>query len=191
MGRPRDRSGAAGAGVTAADGAGPKASPAPGRIAGFLPARGSFTWYCVLAWHAALIPTILILLAAHALFASAGADVETLQKPAREIAQRSVWITLIVAPLVETAVLALLVSALARFIANPNVVAAICALAWGGLHATFYPLWFFGVVWSFFVFSRGYLAWRPVSYKHAFGAAAVPHALVNSSALLLQFFSKS
>jgi hypothetical protein len=163
----------------------------PGRVAGFLPARGSFAFYCVVAWHVALIPTILILLAAHALFASAGADVDALQKPAREIGQRSVWITLVAAPLVETCVLAVLVTALARFIRGPNVVAAISALAWGGLHATFHPMWFFGVVWSFFVFSRGYLAWRPVSYKHAFGAAAVPHALVNSSALLMQFLSKS
>jgi hypothetical protein len=163
----------------------------PERVAGFLPARGSFAFYCVVAWHVALIPTILILLAAHAVFSAAGADVDALQKPAREIAQRSVWITLLVAPLVETAVLALLVTGLARFIRNPNVVAAISALAWGGLHATFYPMWFFGVVWSFFVFSRGYLAWRPVSYKHAFGAAAVPHALVNASAMLMQFFSKS
>ena len=49
--------------------------------------------------------------------------------------------------------------------------------------------WFFGTVWSFYVFSLGYLAWRPVSYKHALGAAAVPHALVNASALLMQFFA--
>jgi hypothetical protein len=163
----------------------------PGRVAGFLPARGSFVWYCILAWHVALIPTILILLAVHALFASAGVDVESLQKPAREIAQRSVWITLVAAPVVETVVLSLLITGLARFIRNVNLVAAMSALVWGALHAMFYPIWFFGVVWSFFVFSRGYLAWRPVSYKHAFGAAAVPHALVNSSALLLQFFSKS
>jgi hypothetical protein len=52
-------------------------------------------------------------------------------------------------------------------------------------------MWFFGTAWSFYVFSRGYLAWQPVSYKHALGAAAVPHALVNSSALLMQFFAKS
>jgi hypothetical protein len=161
------------------------------RVAGFLPRRGSFVWYCVIAWHVALIPTFLLLLAAHAFFSATGADVEALQKPAREIARRSVWITLVVAPLVETVILAAVVTVLARFIRNANIVAAISALAWAGLHAAFYPLWFFGVVWSFFVFSRGYLAWQPVSYKHAFGAAAVPHALVNSSALLLQFFAKS
>jgi hypothetical protein len=163
----------------------------PERVAGFLPARGSFAFYCVVAWHVALVPTILILLAAHAILSSAGADVDALQKPAREIEQRSVWITLVVAPLVETCVLALVVTGLARIFRNPNVVAAISALAWGGLHAAFHPMWFFGVVWSFFVFSRGYLAWRPVSYKHAFGAAAVPHALVNASALLMQVLSKS
>jgi hypothetical protein len=48
-----------------------------------------------------------------------------------------------------------------------------------------------GTVWSFYVFSRGWLAQRTVSYKHAFGAAALPHALMNSSALLMQFFARS
>lgn len=72
---------------------------------------------------------------------------------------------------------------------SPAHDAGASALAWGGLHAWFHPLWFFGTVWSFYVFSLGYLAWRPVSYKHALGAAAVPHALVNASALLMQFFA--
>jgi hypothetical protein len=72
-----------------------------------------------------------------------------------------------------------------------QVLALLSALAWGGAHAWFHPLWFFGTVWSFYVFSRGWLAWQPVSYKHAFGAAALPHALVNSSALLMQFFARS
>ena len=153
--------------------------------------RGSFLRYCLIAWHLALIPSLLLVLVAHAFLSGAGADVGQLQKPAAEIARRSVLITAIAAPLIETVLLVLLLEVLRLATRRAQIIAAVAALAWGGLHATFYPLWFFGTVWSFYVFSRGYLAWRPVSYKHAFGAAAVPHALVNSSALLMQFFARS
>lgn len=153
--------------------------------------RGSFLGFCLVAWHYALIPSLLLVLAAHTLFATTGADVEALSKPAVDVSQRNVWIAVVVSPVIETLVLALLIEGLARLTRRTQVIAAVSALAWGAAHAWFHPLWFFGTVWSFYVFSRGYLAWRPVSYKHALGAAAVPHALVNSSALLLQFFAKS
>jgi hypothetical protein len=95
------------------------------------------------------------------------------------------------APLIETLALGLLLRLLEFVTRRWQVLALLSALAWGGAHAWFHPLWFFGTVWSFYVFSRGWLAWRPVSYKHAFAAAALPHALVNSSALLMQFFARS
>jgi hypothetical protein len=151
---------------------------------------GSLLEYCIVAWHVALIPSILLVVAAYALFSGAGADIAALQKPARDIAQRNVWMTVLVAPLVETLLLALGLRLLGFVTRNREAVAIISALAWGAMHASFYPIWFFGTTWSFYVFSRGYLAWRPVSYKHALGAAAVPHALVNSSALLVQFFAQ-
>lgn len=151
--------------------------------------RGPLPGYCLVAWHVALIPSLLIVLAAHTLFAGAGVDVTDLQKPPVELEPRSVWMAALVAPLIETVVLGLLLQALSFVTRRRQVLALISALAWGGAHAWFHPLWFFGTVWSFYVFSRGWLAWRPVSYKHAFGAAAIPHALVNSSALLLQYFA--
>ena len=146
---------------------------------------------CLLAWHVALIPSLLIVLAAHALFSGAGVDVPALQKPPVDLQPRSYWTAAIAAPLIETVVLGLLLRLLEFATRNRQVLALLSALAWGGAHAWFHPLWFFGTVWSFYVFSRGWLAWRPVSYKHAFGAAALPHALVNSSALLMQFFARS
>jgi hypothetical protein len=152
--------------------------------------RGSLLTYCLIAWSVALVPTVLIVITAHYLFTSAGADVGSLQKPARDIAERNLAITLMIAPFVETLVLSLMLEGLRRVIRRALVAAVIAALAWAGLHAAFYPLWFFGTVWSFYVFSRGYLAWRPVSYKHAFGAAVLPHALVNASALLMQFAAR-
>ena len=152
---------------------------------------GSLTGYCIVAWHVALIPSVLIVVAAHALFAQAGVDVSALQKPAVDLESRSLWIAVLAAPFIETLVLGGALELLGLATRRRQVLAVLSALAWGGAHAWFHPLWFFGTVWSFHVFSRGWLAWRPVSYKHAFAAAAVPHALVNSSALLMQFFARS
>jgi hypothetical protein len=150
---------------------------------------GRFIEYCLVAWHLALIPSILLVVLAYAVFSGAGADVSAIQKPARDIAGRNVWMTVLVAPVAETLVLALGVRLIGLLTKHREAIAVASALGWGALHASFYPMWFFGTAWSFYVFSRGYLAWQPVSYKHALGAAAVPHALVNSSALLVQFFA--
>jgi hypothetical protein len=151
---------------------------------------GRFIEYCLVAWHLALIPSILLVVLAYAMFSGAGADITAIRKPARDIAERNVWITVLVAPVIETLVLALGIRLVGLLTKHREAIAITSAFAWGALHGSFYPLWFFGTTWSFYVFSRGYLAWRPVSYKHALGAAAVPHALVNASALLVQFFAQ-
>ena len=57
--------------------------------------------------------------------------------------------------------------------------ATVMGVAWGGLHALLAPMWFFGPAFLFFVCSRAYLTWRPVSFRHAFTAAGLPHALNN------------
>jgi hypothetical protein len=151
----------------------------------------SFPRYCLIAWHLALIPSIVLVLLAHLVFTTAGADVDALRKPPTDIERRSFLIPLALAPLIETLVLAAGLHALSIVTRHRALIATLSALAWGALHASFHPMWFFGTVWSFYVFSRAYLAWRAVSYKHALGAAAVPHALVNASALLMQFFAKN
>ena len=168
-------------------------SPGPGALSRWwrMEPQGSLPGYVVVAWHVALIPSVLIVIAAHALFSQAGVDVSALQKPAVDLQSRSLWIAVLVAPFIETLVLGAVLALLGFATRRRQVLAVLSALAWGGAHAWFHPLWFFGTVWSFYVFSRGWLAWQPVSYKHAFAAAAVPHALVNSSALLMQFFARS
>jgi hypothetical protein len=152
--------------------------------------RGAFLDYCLIAWPLALVPSILLAALAYALFSGAGADMAVIQKPMRDVAQRKLWIALLAAPLIETLLLALGIRLIQLFTKHRETIAITSALGWGALHASFYPIWFFGTVWSFYVFSRGYLAWRPVSVKHELGAAAVPHALVNSSALLMQFLAR-
>jgi hypothetical protein len=156
----------------------------------FAAERGTFIDYCLIAWPLALVPSIILAALAYAVISGAGADMAAVQRPMRDIAQRKLWIALLAAPIVETLLLALGLKLISLVTKRREAIAITSALAWGALHASFYPIWFFGTVWSFYVFSRGYLAWRPVSVKHALGAAAVPHALVNSSALLMQFFAR-
>jgi hypothetical protein len=146
---------------------------------------------CIVAWTIALIGSVLVVLVVHSLSSSAGVDISTIQKPAVELKPRNFWITVLATPIIETVVLGLLLRLLQVATQRRQLLAVLSALAWGAAHACFYPLWFFGTVWSFYVFSRGWLAWQPVSYKHAFGAAALPHALVTSSALAMQFFANS
>ena len=157
----------------------------------FAAERGTFIDYCLIAWPLALVPSIILAALAYAVISGAGVDMAAVQRPMRDIAQRKLWLALLAAPIVETLLLALGLKLISLVTKHREAIAITSALAWGALHASFYPIWFFGTVWSFYVFSRGYLAWRPVSVKHALGAAAVPHALVNSSALLMQFFARS
>jgi hypothetical protein len=168
-------------------------SPAAGALKRWWHMRpqGSLSDYCIVAWPVALMPSVLIVIAAHAVLSGAGVDVGVLQKPAVDPQTRKLWIAVLAAPLIETLVLGGVLRLLEFATKRRQLLALVSALLWGGAHAWFHPLWFFGTVWSFYVFSRGWLAWQPVSYKHAFAAAAVPHALVNSSALLMQFLARS
>lgn len=92
------------------------------------------------------------------------------------------------APVVESALLLLLLRLLSKTGAPPGLAAAISALIWGGLHGLLYPMWFFGTVWSFFMYSCAALAWWNNSTAHAFWAATLPHAMVNAAALFSVWF---
>ena len=83
------------------------------------------------------------------------------------------------APLLETFLLSGLLAFLSILKKPIPVIAAISACIWGGLHGIAAPLWFFGTVIGFFVFSCAYLTWRPRSYWYGFAAAALPHAMQN------------
>jgi hypothetical protein len=150
-----------------------------------------FTRYCLLAWHVALVGSIALVLMAFGVLESAGEDAAALAPPAEVESARDMFRTVFLAPLIESLVLVGLLWGLGKIIPSIEWQAIVAGFACGAAHGAFYPLWFFGTVFSFYVFSRGYLAWRAVSFKHAFGAAALPHALVNSTVLLVQYFSRS
>lgn len=137
----------------------------------------------------ALIAGLVSLAGSMALAASADAIARAsgIEQPTDGMPEWSIgWIDLaglvVFAPIVETLLLSALLWALSRVIASPARTAAASALIWGGLHGAVAPMWFFGTVWAFFVFSYAFLAWRPRSYGHAFVAAALPHAMQNGAA---------
>jgi membrane protease YdiL (CAAX protease family) len=143
--------------------------------------------YCLLAWPIALVPSVALVAGAYSLLALAGANMAELGPPERSTTLAAVLGTVVFAPVVETLALAALLRLLSSLSENATLVAAASAVVWGCLHALFGALWFFGTVWSFFVFSCAYLAWRKASFRQALVAACVPHALVNLTSVALLF----
>jgi membrane protease YdiL (CAAX protease family) len=143
--------------------------------------------WCLIAWPLAMIPSMLLVMLLHTALGWWGVDAEALSPPVFAATWRMLLLVVVVAPLLETLLLAAGVWALGRVLRSRAVVVLLSALAWGLLHGVQSPLWFFGTVWSFYVFSAGYVAWRRVAWGHAFAAAAVPHALINLTVMALLF----
>lgn len=141
--------------------------------------------YSLEAWPIALIPSVLLFVLASGLLALAGVSLESVAPPAREVSVSTFLGVVIFAPIVETLVLIGGIKILGSISSRHAAVAMMSALAWGFFHGIFGALWFFGTVWSFFVFSCAYLAWRSQSFKAGFIAASVPHALINLTAMCM------
>jgi hypothetical protein len=129
----------------------------------------------------AFVPSAALLVVVGSLYLWAGGDMKATALPPDESFWGAMLGVGLVAPVVETLILAALVSLLRRAIRQPALIAAVSAIIFGSLHALVEVLWFFGTVWSFFVFTCAYLAWRSDSFRSAFIAACVPHILINVS----------
>lgn len=141
--------------------------------------------YCLIAGVLAFAGSLALSESVEAILTMLGVDVAALQPaPLRDDAL-GVVLVVIVAPLVESLLLALTIIALGYLMRGRVALAVCAALVWASLHALAGPLWFFGVLFSFFIFSMGYLTWRPKSLFAAYLAAAIPHVLLNMAAMLL------
>ena len=94
------------------------------------------------------------------------------------------FVTDLVAPVIETLLLAGLVAVIpvkrARWI-----VGAVCGAVSGIAHGLSNgALWVAGPTWMFFVYAVAYQAWRDASFFRALGAAGIPHCVNNSLATL-------
>ena len=141
--------------------------------------------YVLLSAPLALIPSIVLYQSVEWILIFFGVDVASM-RPSGTIATPGAYFGVIVfSPIAETFILAYMLTVLSSSSLRRIWVVVIAAISWGCLHAIFGRLWFFGTVWSFFVFSCAYLVWRQVSFRKAFLAAALPHVLINSLMMLL------
>jgi len=143
----------------------------------YQPRTTRFWPYVCVAALVALLGSAVLLTTASAIF---GMPAET-EVPDVSFGLGAFLGMVVFSPIIETVLLLLLLSFLRRNNVSLGATALIGALTWGGLHALLYPMWFFGTVWGFFVFSSAALAWRGVSFARSFWAAAVPHAMVNTA----------
>ena len=82
------------------------------------------------------------------------------------------------APLVETLIMAALLSLLARFL-SPTLAVLASAALWGIAHSLQAAAWGLVIWWPFVIFSTLYLVWRDRSIVAALGVATATHALQN------------
>ncbi len=85
----------------------------------------------------------------------------------------------IAAPVIETLFMAAGLWLLSFITQRPLRLAAINAILWAILHSLASPFWGLGIVWPFFVFSCGYLAWRRKAWWRGIFVAICIHAFQN------------
>ncbi len=75
----------------------------------------------------------------------------------------------------ESFLVAGLAELLRRTSLSPLWICGLAGFAWGALHAKDLGVSFWSPAWGFFVYTAGYLAWRPRSFWHGYLVAMVPH----------------
>jgi hypothetical protein len=110
-----------------------------------------------------------------------GFDLPFSKLPEFDFSWKSFWSTVIFAPIIETYLLIFTLFVLRnwRFKTEGLKLAIIAGILWGLLHGVQSWPWFFAPAWSFFIYSTAYETWRLTSFKKAYFAAAIPHALNN------------
>jgi membrane protease YdiL (CAAX protease family) len=144
---------------------------------------------CLLAFPIAMIPSVVLFAFAYTGLRALGVDVARIQPPEVHATVADAFGAIVFSPIVETLILAVGLAALSSFTNRRLPVAVVSAIAWGCLHGLVRPMWFFGTVWSFFVFSLAYLTWRERGFGRALMVAAVPHALMNLTVIVAAFIS--
>ena len=143
--------------------------------------------YCLLAFPIALLPSLALFASANVILRALVVDPDHFQAPQIHATVLDAFGAVVFSPITETLLLAGGLSILSNFSKRKLPLAVASAIGWGCLHALFGALWFFGTVWSFFVFSFAYLTWRECGFARAFTVAAVPHALVNLTVVIAVF----
>jgi hypothetical protein len=131
------------------------------------------------AWLAILVGGALSLAGSLLLSSAASTIAPTMAKPDFPVSGPVAFAMLVLfAPLVETLIMAAVLSLLARFLSPTRAVLA-SALLWGIAHSLQATVWGFVVWWPFLIFSTLYMVWRQRGTGAAIGVAATTHAVQN------------
>ncbi|NKI68296.1 hypothetical protein GN109_02585 [Collimonas pratensis] len=141
--------------------------------------------YVLLSFPIALIPSLVLSQSVQWILIFFGVDVASISPSGTIATPGAAFGSIVFAPIAETFILAYMLTVLSSSSLRRIWVVVMAAICWGCFHAISGRLWFFGTVWSFFVFSCAYLVWRQVSFRKAFLAAALPHVLINSLMMML------
>ena len=126
----------------------------------------------LVGWLTALIPSLLLSAAVRALLPNAA-------QPDLKMTGAAVFIlVVIVSPIIETCIMAAVLSLLLRFF-SPTVAVLLSGVAWGIAHSTAAPAWGLVIWWPFIVFSTLFVTWRQRSLAMALAIPATTHALQN------------
>lgn len=141
--------------------------------------------HCLWLFVVAYVPSAFVLLGAYWVLRTAGFANALTAVSHRSITIEAVLGGVILAPIVETVLLAGVLTVLQAWIKSPTRAAIASGVLWGVVHGIISPIRFLGSVWAFIVFSLAYIAWRKVSVPRGLVAAAVPHVLGNATTYLL------
>lgn len=92
---------------------------------------------------------------------------------------RIVLVMCVMVPLIETAVLAVVIEGLRLMLRSVIAIALASAVLAALLHSLATPLWGFAIAWTFFLQAVCYQTWRQRSWLAAFSFTAALHALHN------------
>ena len=131
------------------------------------------------AWLAIVIGAALTLSGSLVLSLVAGMVAPTLAKPDFALRGPVAFVLLVAfAPLVETLIMAIVLSVLVRFL-SPTFAVLARALLWGIAHSLQAAAWGLVIWWPVVIFSTLYLVWCQRSVMAGIGVATATHALQN------------
>ena len=92
------------------------------------------------------------------------------------------WMTVVAvvlfSPLVETLIMAAVLTVLLRFV-SPTIAVLLSAIGWGIAHSLVAPTWGLTIWWPFLIFSTLFVTWRPIGWWRAVALVASVHMLQN------------
>ena len=94
----------------------------------------------------------------------------------------------LVAPALETLIMAAVLAVLLRFL-RPTAAVLVSAVGWGVAHSLAAPAWGLVIWWPFLIFSTLYVTWRQRSLLAGLAVPAAAHALQNLVPAVLLFGS--